>query len=314
MEKISVLIPTYNVENYVEEAIFSILNQTYKNIELIIVDDCSTDNTYDILKKISKCDNRVKLYKNSINKKICYTLNRAYKHSSGAYIARMDGDDISEYDRLEKQINFLKENPEIDLVGVGTISIDENGKEINRTTYMKSFKFLKKAAYLSSPVLHIWMAKREVYEKLNGYRDMPYVEDYDFLLRMISNCFKFSNIGDYYGYKVRSRNGNTASTVGISQRKAFEYCRKLYKERKKIKKDSFDEYEFYEYIKAETNEKIKYNQSIELLNISMNMRSDRRKVWIVYCILAALKSKYQFKYLFRSVLLRCMYMIERLFT
>lgn len=245
MEKISVLLPTYNVESYIAEALSSILNQTYENLEIIVVDDFSTDNTYSILEEFSKKDERIKLYRNKSNMKICYTLNRAFEFSSGEYIARMDGDDVSEYDRFEKQINFLRKNTEIDLVGLSIVSINQQGIELSKVRYIESIRLLRKASLFSSPVSHIWMARRRVYQKLGGYREIPSVEDYDFLLRMLSFGYQFTNLSDYYGYKVRIRDGNTASTVGIKQRKAFEYVRALYFERKKKNgDDSFTEKAF----------------------------------------------------------------------
>lgn len=304
--KVSVIIPTYNVERYIQECIKSIQEQTYDNIEIVVVDDCSTDKTYEILKNIEEKDRRLKVFKNDKNMKICYTLNRALKNSTGEYIVRMDGDDISSSDRIEKQLRYLIDNQDIDLVGVATINIDEDGNEISRTSYSEDFETLKKISNYASPVLHIWMTKREVYEKLGGYREIPYVEDYDFLLRMITEGYKFANIPNYFGYKVRTRTGNTASTAGIEQRKAFEYVRELYKYRisKHTNKDYFNESEYLKYIEASSKEKIKYDNSVDLLQKSRNLRSRGNKLWPIYTLKSVLKSKYQFKYMYRAVMLR----------
>lgn len=311
MEKVSVLLPTYNVESYIEEAVFSILNQSYGNLEIIIVDDFSTDNTYKILKELSQKDDRIKLYRNKSNMKICYTLNKALKYSSGEFIARMDGDDISEYDRLEKQIEYLKENPQIDLVGTSVIGINEEGNEIGRTRYIESYDLLKKVSLIASPVSHIWVARRYIYESLEGYREMPYVEDYDFLLRMVTQGYKFSNISNYYGYRVRIRNGNTASTVGAKQRKAFEYARNLYKERRKNGKDFFDKNKFYDYMQVSGLENYKYDCSLRLLQKAITLKSVKDPKWLIYILLAGFKSKLQFKYLYRSLLLRILNKIDQ---
>lgn len=304
--KVSVIIPTYNVENYIEESIYSIINQTYKNIEIIVVDDCSTDKTYEKLMEIQKLDKRLIVLRNEKNSKICYSLNRALQHATGEYIVRMDGDDISELDRIEKQIIYLKEHSDVDLVGVGTINIDENGNEISRTSYSEDFNILKKISKYASPVLHIWMAKKNVYDKLNGYREMPYVEDYDFLLRMITSGYKFANISEYFGYKVRTRNGNTASTVGINQRKAFDYAKNLYLYRLKnnSNEDNFNEEEYFNYIEANSNETEKFNQSVSLLQYSRKLKSQGKKIWLIYTIKSVIKSKYQFKYMYRATMLR----------
>jgi len=124
MPKISVVMPLYNAEKYVEKTIRSILNQTYKDFELIIVDDCSTDNSVQVVESIQ--DNRIKLFRNEENKGIAYTRNRALENSSGKYIAIMDDDDIAPEYRFEVAMDFMDRNPHIDVVGGNTCIIDEN--------------------------------------------------------------------------------------------------------------------------------------------------------------------------------------------
>lgn len=234
---ISILIPTYNVEAFVEQAIHSICNQTYTNLEIIIVDDCSTDQTYPILKKLAEKDSRIKLYRNTVNSKIATTLNTAFSYSSGEYIARMDGDDISVPNRIEQQLNFLLQHPEIDLLGLNYIVIDENNAEIKREAHISDPKKIIRAASYVSPIPHFWLAKRVVYEKIGPYR-IPGVEDYDFLLRGLDLGFSMSNIQEYL-YLHRIRGGNTATTTGLRQKKAFQYVKKLQAERKLNNKDSY---------------------------------------------------------------------------
>lgn len=298
---VSVLIPVYNVEKYVFEAINSILNQTYKNLEIIIVDDCSSDKTYEIILEMAKKDKRIKIFKNKENKKICYSLNFAFNMSNGYYIARMDGDDISLLDKIEKQVKYLEENKKIDLVGVSTISIDEKGNEISKQKFISKYEKLRKTLEYGPPISHIWLSKRSVYEILKGYREIPYVEDYDFLLRMETEGLKFENIGDYFGYKVRTRQGNTASTNGVKQRKAFFYVLNLYKERLKQKTDSYSEKKFYKYIESTSEEEYSYSQAYIYLKKSLDLKSKRNKIWIFYFFRAASKSKYLRLYIFERI-------------
>lgn len=237
---ISVLIPVYNVEKFVFDAVKSILNQTYKNLEIIIIDDCSTDDTYKIVEELAEQDNRIRLYKNRKNLNIVKTLNFALTKASGELIARMDGDDISAQDRIQKQYEFLLANPNIALVGCSLNLIDQNGDKIGVVNKPSDFNFLRDTVAFTTPVLHIWLAKSEVYECLEGYRELPYVEDLDFLLRMITAGFEFSNVPDYFGYSVRvEREGNTASTNGLLQLKMHDYAVSLYKERINKGRDTF---------------------------------------------------------------------------
>jgi len=178
---ISVLIPVYNVEKFVEKSVLSILNQSYDNLEIIIVDDCSNDETFNIIKKLSRIDQRIKVFRNASNLKIVETLNFAFSVSKGEFIARMDGDDISDLDRIKKQFEYLIYN-DIDLLGTNVILIDENDNFIAEETYLTSHNDINKVKFLFSPIPHFWLAKRKVYEALKGYR-IPTVEDYDFVLR-----------------------------------------------------------------------------------------------------------------------------------
>ena len=239
--KISVLIPVYNVEKFVEEAIGSILNQSYKDLEIIIIDDFSTDSTPDLIQNLCAEDDRILFLRNNKNEGIVYTLNKAFKVSTGKYILRMDGDDISAYDRVEKKLQFLESNKDIALVGCSIISINILGLAIGKRKYYNESNLLLKILKYTTPVSHIWLSRREVYYTLNGYRDIPGAEDYDFLLRAITCGFNISNLTNYFGYKVRlARNGNTNSTIGLKQRKSFYYAYKLYKQRIKFGVDSYN--------------------------------------------------------------------------
>ena len=104
---VSVIIPCYNAEKYVEEAIRSIMTQTYSNLEIIVTDDCSSDNTLMILETLAAEDSRIKVIKNEKNLKIVKSLNNMIEVAQGKYIARMDADDISLPERIEKQVSFL---------------------------------------------------------------------------------------------------------------------------------------------------------------------------------------------------------------
>lgn len=215
---VSVLMPVYNVSRYIKEALDSILNQSYSNLEIVVVDDCSTDDTLQIVSEMALNDFRIKVYENKVNIKIAKTLNIAYEKSNGDYILRMDGDDISDCHRIEIKLNFLKENPEIDIVGCSINTIRENGSFVSRTMMLSEDVHLNALLPYTTPLKHIWLARRSVYDNLKSYRDIPGVEDYDFLLRAKFNGFKYTNISDYYGYSVRiGREGSTISTLGYKQ-------------------------------------------------------------------------------------------------
>src|SRR3989344_5781814 len=115
--KISVLMPAYNARKYIGEAIESILNQTFKDFEFIIINDCSTDKTKKIIEEYANKDARIKLINNATNLGLTKSLNIGLKEARGEYVARLDADDVALPERLEKQYEFMEKNKETTLVG-----------------------------------------------------------------------------------------------------------------------------------------------------------------------------------------------------
>lgn len=302
---VSILLPVHNVDEYVVQAVNSLKSQTYDNIEIIIIDDCSTDGTYEVCEKLALSDSRIRLYRNSKNLKIAETLNRAFQLSKGMYIARMDGDDISSLDRIQRQINFLLLNPGVDLVGVSLVGIDASGAVISNFEHHSDFNFLCKTAKYVTPVSHVWMANRRVYEILCGYRNIPGCEDYDFLLRMLSSKLIFSNIPGYFGYYVRlQRGGNTQASIGQRRRKIFSYVYDLYKERQSYGVDSFSLVRMEEKIHSSYFSDQVYKLSNYFLERAILKKKEGAILIYPILIIAALISPAQISYLLQRFMYR----------
>lgn len=296
---VSVLIPVYNVEAYVEAAVRSVLAQTYPYLEIVVVDDCSTDRTHEICLNLRAIDKRVRVYRNESNRKISFTLNRAFSESTGSLIARMDGDDISEPDRIARQVEYLASNPKLDLVGVNLIGIDSHGREISRFTHISDEWLLLKSSRYVTPVSHVWVARRSVYEKLAGYRDIPGCEDYDFLLRMRSLGLRFGNIPNYFGYRVRiHRDGNTQSAIGLRQRKMFNYVYGLYLERERTGVDTFSPAAMAAHLSIGRLPRFLYGVSNQCLARAIVARSAGRLVKAAAWLAASMVSPHQVQYLY----------------
>lgn len=301
---ISVLIPVYNVEAFVKEAVLSICNQTYKNIEIIVVDDCSTDRTYTVVAELVKIDPRIKLFKNEQNSKIVKTLNYALTKAKGEFIARMDGDDISTPERLEKQLKFLLDNPNYDLVGSHLTTIDEHGNIIGYQKMPISRDAIRKTIKLVSPVSHIWLARKRVYDLLKGYREIPGAEDYDFLLRMHSNGLQFTNL-DSFEYFVRIRNGNTMSTIGFNQKLMSNYIIDLYNQRKSSGFDNFSYENVEDYIDMHMKHKANFEKSNTYFISAFNANKERKFIiMFFYLVSSILTSRFQLQYLLKRILFK----------
>jgi glycosyltransferase involved in cell wall biosynthesis len=239
---VSVLIPVFNVERYLAAALDSMLRQTYPQLEFIIINDGSTDRTAAILSEYQSVDARVRVLHNETNVGIVGSLNRGLDAAAGAYIARMDGDDVSEPDRIERQMRYLEQHPDIALVGVGLQSIDGDGRPIARSPIISDWQIAWDKLQFGPPVSHVWVCRKSLYAEIGKYRNIPGCEDYDFLLRLRSANKRFTNIPDYYGYHVRvGRPGNTVSSLGLGARLAKSYAYRLYCQRLANRSDDYDD-------------------------------------------------------------------------
>ena len=119
MSKVTVLMPTYNVAPYVKEAIDSVLRQTYQDFELLVIDDCSTDGTVEVVRETE--DPRIRIVQNEHNLGLAENLNRGLSLISTEYVARMDGDDIALPHWLEREVSFLESHPEVGVCGGGGV-------------------------------------------------------------------------------------------------------------------------------------------------------------------------------------------------
>src|SRR5690606_35195951 len=118
-------IPFFNAELYLADSIKSVIKQSFKDWELILIDDGSTDQSLDIAKSFAEKDSRIRLISDGNNKKLPARLNQIIQESKYDYVARMDADDLIHPDRLKIQIEFLEKNPEFDLVSTGVVSIND---------------------------------------------------------------------------------------------------------------------------------------------------------------------------------------------
>ncbi len=200
--KISVIMPVYNTEKYVWKAIESVLNQSFKDFEFIIIDDCSSDWSYQVCKEYADKDDRIRLFRNEKNSKIVYTLNKAIRLSKWEYIARMDSDDTIDLKRLEKQYNYLIDNSNIDILSSNLYFINKDWKQIWKREYSKN---IEKTILNESPICHACsMIKKEVFNKSWLYNEkFNLAEDYDLWLRFYSKWFKIWVLDEYlYFYRI----------------------------------------------------------------------------------------------------------------
>jgi glycosyltransferase involved in cell wall biosynthesis len=190
---ISIIMATYNDEKYISQTIDSILNQSFENFEFIIINDCSKDNTTEILSKYN--DSRIKIFNNDKNMGLYKSLNIGFNNSSGGFIARIDADDIAVHNRLQIQYDYLRNNPSIAMVGCNYYEINSNGDIISDIIKFNAEPIIIKwRMCFENPVPSPVLFTREIYLKVGGFDERSKVGmDYDFFSK-VSKIEKISNI------------------------------------------------------------------------------------------------------------------------
>lgn len=190
---ISVIMSVYNGETYLSEAIESLVGQTFKNWELIVIDDCSTDSTPKILADFAKIDTRIKVYTNEVNLKLPSSLNKGIGLSSGKYIARMDADDICLPTRLEKQFHFMEENCEVSLSSCRFMTRKNGVYAAGGAGGRTDHEALKALLLVANPILHPGViAKRDVMVQNPYDATLTCTEDLELWTRLIMNGHKIA--------------------------------------------------------------------------------------------------------------------------
>jgi len=223
---VSVVMPVYNPGKYLVDAIDSILSQTFSNFEFIIVDDASTDGSWKIIKSFAKKDSRIIAFKNKINLGVSLTSNIAISQARGKYIARMDSDDVSTPDRLQKQVDFLKNHTQIIVVGGQCAIVDENNQVVGFKKFPLTQNQIKDMIFWAVPIQQGYMMVNtsllpknftwyhpskfsdeevDLYFNLFKYGDFANIPDNLYFYRKISTSLSHQNPKKTFWITLKSR-------------------------------------------------------------------------------------------------------------
>lgn len=286
MEKaptVSVVMPCFNAEKYIRPAIESILNQTFGDFELITVEDGSSDRTHEIISEYAGRDRRLIPIFNDENIGLTASLNKGIDAARGEFIARMDADDISYPERFEKQVAYLRANPDVCMVATSRERIDEDGNILSRKSFEPGKEKLRERMKVTCSVPHgsIMFRRKEVIE-LGKYREgILYAEDYDLWLRMIEKY----NIDVLPDILFKFRLTTECRSIAESRQDKYYHnlVRQFARERELHGKDSYDEH-LSKRVPVETSEERR--KEIYHLHRGLEyMRSDfrreaRREFWL----------------------------------
>ena len=300
---ISVIMSTYKEdERLLRESIESILNQTYRDFEYIIILDYPDNVVHkSVIEEYALKDDRIHFYVNEKNMGLTDSLNRGLSLCHGEYIARMDADDISLPDRLERQMEYLGKN-HYDLIGGITEMINENGSLLYSIKSVPTDpKKINKALRYSQCIAHpTWLGRKEVFEKNAGYRHMPLCEDYDFTLRAVLNGFVISNLNEPV-LKYRMTSNSISRSNLFEQYLYMSYITNEYKNNRIASVDKA-----YAYVQQHLNEtdSDKYLKANVIFNRMLQEMSDKQFLSFIkdgFCLLFS--SKYYLNKIYRFMML-----------
>ena len=300
---ITVIMSTYKEdERLLRESIESILNQTYRDFEYIIILDYPDNDVHkSVIEEYAIKDDRIHFYINEKNMGLTDSLNRGLSLCHGEYIARMDADDISLPDRLERQMKYLEKN-HYDLIGGITEMINENGSLLYSIKSVPTDpKKINKALRYSQCIAHpTWLGKKEVFEKNAGYRHMPLCEDYDFTLRAVLNGFVISNLNEPV-LKYRMTSNSISRSNLFEQYLYMSYITNEYKNKRVASVDKA-----YAYVQQHLNDSDteKYLKANVIFNRMLQEMSDKQILSFIkdgFCLLFS--SKYYLNKIFRFIML-----------
>lgn len=230
MVQLSVLMPVYNTkEAHLRCAIESILNQTFADFKFLILDDGSTNNVSEVIRSYN--DPRIEVIKNETNKGIIFTLNNALDNVDTEFIARMDSDDISKPRRFEKQIDFLKNNPDISLLGTSMQYFEGSKRKFYAPAGYKNIRFLMlRESVIAHPTV---MFRKKDFQNFRYDANFKHVEDYELWCRAITEL-KFENLEEILlDYRIhKNQIGSRYNTVQIQNSLKIKknYIKKIYQD------------------------------------------------------------------------------------
>lgn len=200
--KVSIIIPAFNREQYIGMAIRTVLDQTYRDLELIIVDDGSTDATLTIAQQFAREDDRVRVLTDKINRGAAYALKTGFEAARGEYVGQVDSDDILEARAVELTAAVLDDDINCGLVYTNYVDIDANGRKL-RPGKRCSIPYSKDRLLIDFMTFHFRLIRSSVYKKVGGF-DLRFnrLEDYELCLRL-SEETKIKKINEYlYQYRI----------------------------------------------------------------------------------------------------------------
>lgn len=302
---VSIVLPTYNGARFIRQSIDSCLRQTYTNFELIIVNDCSTDETPAIIEEYAKADARIKIIHNKVNKKLPGSLNIGFNAASGRYFTWTSDDNYYAPEAIASMVKVLEQNPQADIVYTDYYIIDDR----DRILRVMHFNDVNESFHTWEGCGACFLYKREVHERNGGYDESAFlIEDYDFFLRAIMHSkFYYYKTHELYYYRHHAQSLTSTMAAAVFDVQKITVERRLPKLVKHLsRKDEMLLYRkytvYYAVFKNNIHKTKYYLQHLYAMS--------RKQAFITVCYIAAKKTGNLFRISFGVFA----YFVKLLFT
>lgn len=228
---VSIIMPVYNVERYVEDAIKSALNQTLDNIELIIIEDRSTDNSWELVKSLENYDSRIRIIRNDRNLGLIRTRNKAIRAAKGRYIAFQDSDDNSLPQRFQDQVRYMDDNPHVGIVGCNAVVINGKGKIIDQMEFPQYDQAIRRMILTYQPFRQsALLIRKACFDQYGLMREENALDDFEFYIRFAQDWSVHNLQSFLIEYRVHGKNATIYNQkkllrelLRIKRASVFEY-------------------------------------------------------------------------------------------
>lgn len=267
---VSIILPVYNAEKFLDENVNAILNQSFDDFEFIIIDDESKDNSWKVIKEYAKKDKRIIPLRNKKNMGCVNTRNKGLRMAKGKYIAVMDPDDVSLMDRFKIQVNYLERHPDIYLIGGSAIVIDEEGNRLGILSKYDNHEKIERKLRDFNSIIHPSVMYRNTGEFF--YREKFIIsDDYDFTLRVLSANKKITNLPEFL-IKYRINQGSFTFTKK-NPIYFFRKAKEFYWQRINTGRDKYEEFD----IDKVSPKKVDFNKINSRMIITVGFQDNRMK-------------------------------------
>lgn len=236
--KVTIIVPVLNTADFLEKCIESIKKINFQSYQVIFVDNCSSDGSYEILKK--NRNKRFKIVKNKKNYGQSYSLNRAIKLSNSPYIAIMDSDDICLKDRIKYSYDFLKRNSKFALVAGKSNTINENDQITDVRRFTLKLNLINCRIFIDNPISHTTiMFRKKIVKKLGGYsQKYNYAQDFDLLSRILKNNYKIKVLNKHFSLVRKHKKQQSFKNKKKQDKERYEIVTKNIQSKTKLNKNT----------------------------------------------------------------------------